>query len=38
MGSFFLRLPPVVVGLPPGGGEGGVVEDCTGICIANPSF
>jgi hypothetical protein len=37
MGSFFLHLPPVVVVLPPVGGEGGVAGACTGICIGNPS-
>jgi hypothetical protein len=36
MGPFFLILPPVVVGLPPVGGEGGVVRSCIGICISNP--
>jgi hypothetical protein len=36
MGSFFLRLPPVVV-FPPGGVVGGVEGACTGICIDTPS-
>jgi hypothetical protein len=37
MGSFVLRLPPMVVVFPPVGGEGGVVGACTKICIGNTS-
>jgi hypothetical protein len=36
MGSFFLRLPPIVVVVSPVGGGGDVVEAYMGICIGNP--
>jgi hypothetical protein len=37
MGSFFLRMPLVVVVMLLVGRGGGVVGACTGICISNPS-
>jgi hypothetical protein len=38
MGSFFLRLPPVVVVLSLVVGGGDVVGACIWICIGNPSI